>query len=51
VIESLRFEKEYRAFGRELTPEFTPVEAELAFATGLDSDEDFLGRQALSDHR
>ena len=35
TIESLRLEKGYRAFGRELTPDFTPVEAGLVFATGL----------------
>ncbi len=36
AIESLRLEKGYRAFGRELTPDYTPVEAGLVFATGLD---------------
>jgi 4-methylaminobutanoate oxidase (formaldehyde-forming) len=51
-IESLRLEKGYRAFGRELTPDFTPVEAGLVFATALDrSPKDFLGRDALAAHR
>ena len=51
AIESLRLEKGYRAFGRELTPDFTPVEAGLVFATALDRDKDFLGREALAAHR
>ena len=51
TIESLRLEKGYRAFGRELTPDFTPVEAGLVFATALGSDKPFLGREALLAHR
>ncbi|GAB3766737.1 4-methylaminobutanoate oxidase (formaldehyde-forming) [Nocardioides ginsengisegetis] len=51
TIESLRLEKGYRAFGRELTPDFGPVEAGLVFATALDRDKDFLGRSALAAHR
>jgi len=53
AIESLRLEKAYRAFGRELTPDYTPVEAGLVFATGLDKLDrvDFLGRRALEEHR
>ncbi|CUR57670.1 FAD dependent oxidoreductase [metagenome] len=57
AIESLRLEKGYRAFGRELTPEVTPVEAGLVFATGLGKQDrhgrslDFLGRAALEEHR
>ena len=51
AIESLRLEKGYRAFGRELTPDFTPVEAGLLFATKLKSGIDFLGRSALEEHR
>jgi len=52
AIESLRLEKGYRAFGRELTPDVTPVEAGLVFATALDrSPKDFLGRDALRAHR
>ncbi len=51
AIESLRLEKGYRAFGRELTPDFTPVEAGLVFATALKGDKDFLGRTALEEHR
>ena len=51
ALESLRLEKGYRAFGRELTPDYTPVEAGLMFATALKGDKDFLGRDALEAHR
>jgi heterotetrameric sarcosine oxidase gamma subunit len=47
AIESLRLEKGYRAFGRELTPNDNPVEAGLLFACKLKSDVDFLGRAAV----
>jgi 4-methylaminobutanoate oxidase (formaldehyde-forming) len=47
AIESLRLEKGYRAFGRELTPDHSPVEAGLLFACKLRGDVDFLGRTAL----
>ncbi|MEI5675241.1 MULTISPECIES: GcvT family protein [unclassified Nocardioides] len=51
AIESLRLEKGYRAFGRELTPVLTPVEAGLVFATALAGHKPFLGRAALEAHR
>lgn len=47
ALESLRLEKGYRAFGRELTADYTPVEAGLVFATGLKADKEFCGRSAL----
>lgn len=47
AIESLRLEKGYRAFGRELTADYTPVEAGLLFATALKGDKPFLGREAV----
>ncbi len=47
AIESMRLEKGYRAFGRELTPDYNPVEAGLLFACKLKTDIDFLGRAAL----
>ena len=47
AIESLRLEKGYRAFGRELTPNDNPVEAGLLFACKLKTDVDFLGRVAV----
>ena len=47
AIESLRLEKAYRAFGRELTPDYNPVEAGLLFACKLKTDIGFLGRDAV----
>ena len=47
AIESLRLERGYRAFGKELTPEHNPVEAGLTFACKLDGDVGFLGRAAV----
>jgi glycine cleavage system aminomethyltransferase T/glycine/D-amino acid oxidase-like deaminating enzyme len=47
AIESLRLEKAYRAFGRELTPDYNPVEAGLLFACKLGGDSGFLGRTAV----
>jgi 4-methylaminobutanoate oxidase (formaldehyde-forming) len=46
AIESLRLEKGYRAWGRELTPDYNPYEAGLSFAVKLDKG-DFIGRNAL----
>ncbi|WP_151082353.1 GcvT family protein [Nocardioides cynanchi] len=55
AIESLRLEKGYRAFPRELNPDLTPVEAGLLFATAVAGrgagDKDFLGRAELEAHR
>jgi len=47
AIESMRLEKGYRAFGRELTPDYGPVEAGLLFACKLRTDISFLGREAV----
>jgi 4-methylaminobutanoate oxidase (formaldehyde-forming) len=47
AIESMRLEKGYRAFGRELTPDYNPVEAGLLFACKLGTDISFLGREAV----
>jgi len=47
AIESLRLEKGYRAFGRELTPGHNPVEAGLLFACKLKTQVDFLGRASV----
>ena len=46
AVESLRLEKGYRAWGRELTPDYNPYEAGLSFAVKLDKG-DFIGRDAL----
>lgn len=47
AIDSLRIEKGYRAWGRELTPDTNPFEAGLSFACKLDKDIAFRGRDAL----
>lgn len=51
AIESMRLEMGYRAFGRELTPDYNPVEAGLLFACKLKTDVDFLGRTAVETAR
>ncbi len=51
AIESMRLEKAYRAFGRELTPDYNPVEAGLLFACKLKTDIGFLGRGAVEQAR
>jgi 4-methylaminobutanoate oxidase (formaldehyde-forming) len=48
AIDSLRLEKGYRAWGRELTPDINPFEAGLAFAVKLDKPGGFRGREALA---
>ena len=47
ALTSLRIEKGYRAWGHDVTPDDTPLEAGLAFATKLDSEISFNGRNAL----
>ncbi len=47
AIESLRLEKGYRAWGRELTPDDTPFQAGLSWAVKLDKPGGFIGRDAL----
>mgnify|MGYP003694547343 CR=1 FL=1 len=47
ALDSLRMEKAYRAWGRELTTEDTPLEAGLGFAVAWDKPGGFLGREAL----
>jgi len=51
AIESLRLEKGYRAFGRELTPDYNPIEAGLLFACKLAGSTAFLGREAVEKAR
>jgi 4-methylaminobutanoate oxidase (formaldehyde-forming) len=46
AVDSLRLEKGYRAWGRELTPEINPFEAGLAFAVHWEKGP-FRGRAAL----
>ena len=47
AMDSLRMEKAYRAWGRDVTIDDTPWEAGLGFAVRLDKPASFLGREAL----
>jgi sarcosine dehydrogenase len=47
ALDSLRMEKAYRAWGREVTIDDTPWEAGLGFAVRLDKPVPFFGREAL----
>jgi len=51
AIESLRLEKGYRAFGRELGPDTSPVEAGLGFTCKLGTAIPFRGREAVEKHK
>jgi 4-methylaminobutanoate oxidase (formaldehyde-forming) len=47
AINSLRLEKGYRAWGADISPDDTPLEAGLSFALAWDKKIPFLGREAL----
>ncbi|GBF28319.1 4-methylaminobutanoate oxidase [bacterium MnTg02] len=47
ALETLRLEKAYRAWGAELSPDYTPLEAGLGFAVCYDKAIPFIGRDAL----
>ena len=51
ALESLRLEKGYRAWGSDITPNDTPIEAGLGWAVKLRKNTDFLGRRALEKAR
>ncbi|MGI9187004.1 MAG: GcvT family protein, partial [Gaiellales bacterium] len=51
AINSLRLEKAYRAWGHELSPDETPIEAGLSFAVAWDKPGGFVGREALLPQR
>jgi glycine cleavage system aminomethyltransferase T/glycine/D-amino acid oxidase-like deaminating enzyme len=51
ALESLRLEKGFRAWGRELTPEINPFEAGLAFAVDLQKPNGFIGQKALTEYQ
>ena len=51
AIESLRLEKGYRAWGADIGPDHTPLEAGLGFAVKLGTTQPFLGRAALERQR
>jgi 4-methylaminobutanoate oxidase (formaldehyde-forming) len=48
AIETLRLEKGYRAWGSDIGPDHTPVEAGLVWAVKMKSGIDFTGRDALA---
>lgn len=48
AIETLRLEKGYRAWGADIGPDHTPVEAGLAWALKLKSNTPFIGREAVA---
>jgi 4-methylaminobutanoate oxidase (formaldehyde-forming) len=47
AIESLRLEKGYRAWGSDIGPDHTPLEAGLGWAVKLKTNMPFMGREAL----
>lgn len=49
AIESLRLEKGYRAWGSDIGPDHTPLEAGLGWAVKLKQNLPFLGREALAE--
>jgi len=51
TLNSLRFEKGYRHWGHEVTPDESPVEAGLSFAVAWDKSADFRGRAAVEAQR
>ena len=48
AIESLRLEKGYRAWGSDIGPDHTPLEAGMGWAVKLKQNTPFLGREALA---
>jgi sarcosine dehydrogenase len=48
AIETLRLEKGYRAWGSDIGPDHTPVEAGLGWAAKMKSNVPFRGREALA---
>ena len=49
ALEGCRLEKGYRAFGHDLGPDITPLEAGLGFTVGWQTD--FVGRDALASQK
>ncbi len=47
ALETLRLEKGYRAWGSDITPNDTPLDAGLAMFVKLKTTQDFLGRAAI----
>jgi 4-methylaminobutanoate oxidase (formaldehyde-forming) len=51
AIESMRLEKGYRAWGSDIGPDHTPLEAGLGWAVKFKKNTPFLGREALEAQR
>jgi 4-methylaminobutanoate oxidase (formaldehyde-forming) len=51
AINSLRLEKAYRAWGADISPDDTALEAGLGFAVSWKKDASFLGKDALLKHK
>lgn len=51
AINSLRLEKAYRAWGSDVSPDDTPLQAGLSFALAWDKQGGFMGRDALLKQR
>lgn len=51
AIETLRLEKGYRAWGSDIGPDHTPLEAGLGWAVKLKTSTAFLGREALEQQK
>jgi glycine cleavage system aminomethyltransferase T len=47
ALASLRIEKSFRAWGRDIGPDYTPLEAGLSFAVKWDKSNPFIGSEAL----
>ncbi|WP_380058100.1 FAD-dependent oxidoreductase [Falsihalocynthiibacter sp. SS001] len=47
ALDGLRLEKGFRAWGRELTPDITPIQAGLSFAVDFKKPCGFIGKDAL----
>ncbi len=47
ALSSLRIEKSFRAWGQDLGPDYTPLEAGLGFAVMWEKSVPFIGREAL----
>ncbi len=51
AIESLRLEKGYRAWAADIGPDYTPMEAGMAWAVKLKTQQPFMGREALLEQK
>mgnify|MGYP003646478949 CR=1 FL=1 len=51
AIESLRLEKGYRAWGADIGPDYSPLQAGLGWAVDLKSGKAFLGREAILEQK